>query len=147
VKVFLDTNVLASAIATRGLCRDIVESVLDAHVLIISPTLLAELERILRKKFGFPQELVEKWRELLSTESTRVSASGPLQLSLKDPSDIILLSDAKAGEAAIFITGDREILNAGNIRTMEIISPRTYWERFNPRLTAAVRPVPSKKDR
>jgi putative PIN family toxin of toxin-antitoxin system len=147
VKIFLDTNVLASAIGTRGLCREIVESVLEAHELIVPPTLLSELERTLDKKFGFPQELIAKWRDLLLSESTQAYVLERLQLPLKDRSDIVLLSDAAAGKAAIFITGDRELLSAGKLETMEIISPRTYWERFNPRRVAAVRPAPSKKDR
>lgn len=147
MKVFLDTNVLASAIGTRGLCRDIVESVLEAHELIISPTLLSELERTLRKKFGFPPDLVAKWRELLSAESTRAFASAPLQLSLKDRSDIILLSDAVTGEASLFVTGDKELLKLEPLETMEIISPRAYWERFNPRRAAADQRAPSRKGR
>ena len=147
MKVFLDTNVLASAIGTRGLCRDIVESVLESHELIISPTLLCELKRTLKKKFCFPQELTTEWQELLSTESISAFASEPLRLSLKDRNDIILLSDASAGGASLLVTGDGEVLNIGKLESMEIISPRTYWERFNPRRVAADQHAPLRKGR
>jgi len=34
LKVFLDTNVLASSIATRGLCSELLESVIHDHELL-----------------------------------------------------------------------------------------------------------------
>jgi predicted nucleic acid-binding protein len=42
VKVFLDTNVLASALATRGLCAELFEVVLQSHELLVSPPVLKE---------------------------------------------------------------------------------------------------------
>jgi len=35
VKVFLDTNVLVSALATRGLCADLLRKVLTEHELLV----------------------------------------------------------------------------------------------------------------
>jgi hypothetical protein len=37
LRVFLDTNVLVSAFATRGLCADLLELVLLQHELIVKP--------------------------------------------------------------------------------------------------------------
>jgi len=39
VKVFLDTNILVSATATRGLCADVLREVLASHQLIVSDPL------------------------------------------------------------------------------------------------------------
>jgi hypothetical protein len=58
VRIFLDTNVLASALATRGLCADLLHQLLLAHTLVISSEVLAELERVLFIKFGAPPEIV-----------------------------------------------------------------------------------------
>ena len=44
MRIFLDTNVLASAVATRGLCADVLREVLTRHDLIISNALLKELK-------------------------------------------------------------------------------------------------------
>jgi predicted nucleic acid-binding protein len=52
VKVFLDTNVLASALTTRGLCAELFEVVLQSHDLLTSDPVLRELERILPEKLG-----------------------------------------------------------------------------------------------
>ena len=43
--VCFDTNVLVSAVATRGLCADIVNAALAEHQVIIGPTVLAELQQ------------------------------------------------------------------------------------------------------
>jgi len=59
LRVFLDTNVLASAMATRGLCAELFEGVLAAHDLLTCQAALAELARILANKFHMPAELVE----------------------------------------------------------------------------------------
>jgi len=47
MRIFLDTNVLASAVATRGLCADVLREVLTRHDLIISNALLKELKLVL----------------------------------------------------------------------------------------------------
>ncbi len=40
MKVFLDTNVLASAAVTRGLCSDVLREVFASHDLFISEQVL-----------------------------------------------------------------------------------------------------------
>ena len=48
MKVFVDTNVLVAAYATRGLCSDLLRLILAQHELVVSQQVLAELERALR---------------------------------------------------------------------------------------------------
>ncbi len=60
MRVFLDTNVLASAFATRGLCEDVLREVLATRELIVSSLLLDELERVLRKKFNLLRVLASE---------------------------------------------------------------------------------------
>ena len=65
MKVFLDTNVLASAVATRGLCSDVLREVLSSHELIISDALLKELKRVLQQKFRLPLYLISEFVNML----------------------------------------------------------------------------------
>jgi predicted nucleic acid-binding protein len=44
VRLFLDTNVLVSALTTRGLCSEILETVIDSHELLISEALLEDMK-------------------------------------------------------------------------------------------------------
>ena len=60
MKVFLDTNVLASAFATRGLCSDVLREVFASHDLYTSIEVLKELRVVLKNKFGFPENLIKK---------------------------------------------------------------------------------------
>jgi len=61
MRVFLDTNVLVSAVATRGLCADVLREVLVSHQLVISSPLLNELTNILHSKFGIPFDVITEF--------------------------------------------------------------------------------------
>jgi uncharacterized protein len=54
LRVFLDTNVLVSAITTRGLSADVFRLVLDKHEFVTAEPVLQEIERVLAVKFRFP---------------------------------------------------------------------------------------------
>ena len=43
MRVFLDTNVLAGAIGTRGLCADVLREIFASHDLLISEHVIGEL--------------------------------------------------------------------------------------------------------
>mgnify|MGYP002814035003 CR=1 FL=1 len=58
MRVFLDTNVLVSAFATRGMCADVLRVVLAEHTLITREVVLRELSRVLRTRIGMPSRLV-----------------------------------------------------------------------------------------
>ena len=60
MRVFLDTNVLVSAIATRGICEDIVQKTLAEHQLVVGETVLTELRSVLSRKFRVSADLVEE---------------------------------------------------------------------------------------
>jgi predicted nucleic acid-binding protein len=69
MKVFLDTNVLAAGFATRGLCSDIIRTVLERHEFVSSLEILAELKRVLLKKFRVPAKKAEGILDLVHSSS------------------------------------------------------------------------------
>jgi putative PIN family toxin of toxin-antitoxin system len=130
MRVFLDTNVLVSAIATRGLCADVNREILVSHQLIVSDPLLDELKNVLHTKIGIPLEIISDFVEVL-TQDAILSLSEPTELSkinIIDKDDIIILSTALNGNAELFVTGDKELLEQEKIQTMKIVSPRMFWE-------------------
>ena len=130
MRVFLDTNVLVSAIATRGLCADVLREILVSHQLIVSDPLLDELKNVLHTKIGIPLEIISDFVEVL-TQDAILSLSEPTELSkinITDKDDIIILSTALNGNAELFVTGDKELLEQEKIQTMKIVSPRMFWE-------------------
>lgn len=133
MKVFLDTNVLVSAAATRGLCADVLREVLISHQLIVSPPLFSELENVLKKKLSLPLELISEFIEILRQDAHDLSPSGLPDVDIQDKDDLIILSSALNGDVDIFITGDKELLELHRIDNMDIISPKMFWERLKVR--------------
>jgi len=128
VKVFLDTNVLVAAFATRGLCADVLRSVLTEHELLLSDTVLRELNRALIRKVRVPDAVARDVAAFLRASATLASvrASVPVS-SIRDPDDAVILGEAIAMGADVFVTGDRDLLDAKEIARIEILDPRGFW--------------------
>lgn len=135
MKVFLDTNVIASATATRGLCADLFRTVIACHELIVSEHLIEEVRRILGDKFRAPPTLINDLVWLLRQDTVNANALPLAALPLGDPADIAIVSSALDGGADILITGDKEILALKQVGHLRIMSPRQFWdlERDQPR--------------
>ena len=131
MRVYLDTNVLASALATRGLCADLFEVVLAEHDLLVSQHVLDELKRILTGKFRMPVELVQAYIVFIEESAERILVVGTINTPIPDLDDVALLAAARAGMAACFVTGDKALLEVGEVDTMPVISPRQFWERYH----------------
>ena len=130
MKVFLDTNVLASASATRGLCADVLREVFASHVLFISEQVLIELRRILKLKFGVNQDLIDDFIWLLEQNSIVGQPERFPRIKLKDKDDLPILGAAITAGAEVLVTGDKELLDLGRIENLEICSPRQFWEKL-----------------
>ena len=130
MKVFLDTNVLASAAATRGLCSDVVRQVLASHQLFISDQVLNELETVVRSKFGAGQDLIDDVIWLLQQDSFLAHPGQLPKVKLQDKDDLPILGAAIASGAEVFVTGDKELLDLGDIEGLEILSPRQFWQKL-----------------
>lgn len=127
MRIFLDTNVLASSIATRGLCSELLESVIHDHELLTCQPVLQELERVLVDKFRLPDPVVEGFLSLLKTEGRVVASQKTPSIPIKDADDILILACAIGGKADVFVTGDKELLDLGEIVSIPIVSPRQLW--------------------
>jgi putative PIN family toxin of toxin-antitoxin system len=128
VRVFLDTNVLISAFATRGLCADVLHTVLAEHQLVLGETVLSELARVQRLKFGSPDDLVQETLAFLRREATVTSESTNTTLVLRDPTDLKIVGEALATDAEVLVTGDRDLLDAAAQAPLPILSPRAFWD-------------------
>jgi len=130
MKIFLDTNVLASAAATRGLCADVLREVFASHDLFISEQVLNELRRVLGLKFGVGQGLIDDFIQPLHQDSVLAQPSRVPKIKLQDTEDLTILAAAITAGAEVLITGDKELLDLGRVEDMEILSPRQFWEKL-----------------
>jgi len=131
MKVFLDTNVIASAMATRGLCADVFRTAIaiEFHDLVVSPQLIGELQRILKSKFGASAEMIADVVWLLRQDTIASEALPLSAIPLSDPADIAIVSSAFNGGADILVTGDKEVLSLKRLGTMQILTPRQFWDK------------------
>jgi putative PIN family toxin of toxin-antitoxin system len=130
VRVALDTNVLVAAVATRGLCADVVNLIMAEHELILGEAVQTELKRVLRKKMRVPAVVIDEYDSLLRRESRVVSKAKAFVVAIRDKSDIPVLSEAIAGNAEILITGDRDLLDIAEQLPLQILTPRAWWEQL-----------------
>ena len=130
MRVFLDTNVLASAAATRGLCSDVLREVFASHELIVSEYIIKELKRVLTDKFNLPRDIREEYIWLLHQDTIVAEEADPPPIQLKDKSDIPILGAALQAKADVLVTGDLELQSLKRVGELLILSLRGFWERL-----------------
>ena len=128
MRVFLDTNILVSALATRGLCSDLLRVVITNHSLIAGETVLRELRQVLDEKFGVPRARIDAAGEFLRETAVIVAEAAPIAIELVDPDDVPVLGEAVAGKADVLVTGDRDLLRVAGEAPVAIESPRGFWD-------------------
>ena len=135
MRVFLDTNVLVSAFATRGLCADLFRHVLAEHELLVGEVVLDEFVPVLRKKLKLPVATIDEIGSFLRQYEVIPKPAAPSDIPVRDPDDRWVLSSAIAGHAEVLVTGDQDLLVVANDAPLLIVSPRAFWTlmRTNPR--------------
>lgn len=128
MRVFLDTNVLASAFATRGLCADLYRSLLAEHEIATSEFVLEELQRVLTLKFKTPESLASELIVSLRDRALMVEPGALPEIEIRDPDDLNILAAALSCSAQVLITGDKDLLELPPIDRLSIRTPREFWE-------------------
>jgi len=128
VRVFLDTNVLASAFGTRGMCADVLRIIVVEHELVTGEVVIEELGRTLSKKFGMPADKVRERERFLRGYHIEPKPSQLPTLNLSGRNDLIVIASAINAKAEILVTGDQEMLALRKKpQGLRIISPREFW--------------------
>ena len=129
MRVFLDTNVLVAAFATRGLCADVLRVVLAEHDLITGEVVLGELRDVLAKRLKLPPSTVADIMALLRAQVVIPKPANPSSLPVRDPDDRWILASAVAGGADVLVTGDQDLLAIAGQAPLTILNPRGLWDR------------------
>jgi uncharacterized protein len=133
VRAVLDPNVLIAALLSRTgpPARIVARWVAGDFELIVSPALLAELERALAyprlREHISPSEAAEFVSLLSAAALTAGDPADPPPRSA-DPGDDYLLALAEA-ERAVLVSGDRHLLDLGDRLPVE--SPREFLETLD----------------
>lgn len=124
MRVVIDTNVLLSAALRDRLPEAVVKRVLasDAHQWIVSAAMLEEYELVLRRpRFGIAAADVDFWLQALRSHAQLVDAQ-IVEPFPRDPKDAKVVACAKAGNADLLITGDRDLLDTPIVWSGRVIS-------------------------
>lgn len=128
MRVFLDTNVLVSAFASRGLCAEVFELVLLDHDLILGQNVVREFEKALREKVKLPVVRSTEIIDFVSSEAAQIVDKAEPAIVNVDAADALVLGEALASHADLFVTGDAALLRLAAIGALKIVSPRQFWE-------------------
>lgn len=131
MKVFLDTNVVVSALATRGLCADLYERLLAGYEIVIGEPVIIEVLDILQRKFRANSELLIKVEaELRLLRVIPAQAVAPA-LPIRDVDDPWIIACALQAEVDCFVTGDAGLLALKRVGNLPVISPRVCWGKWS----------------
>lgn len=133
MRVFLDTNVLASAFATRGLCSDVLHVVLSEHILVTGECNIGELQRVLSAKFKVPASIVRDIETFLREHEVVPVPSTSSPVAIRDPDDEVVLASAISANADILVTGDSDLLEVADRAPVKIVDPRGFWSMMRGR--------------
>ena len=128
MRVFLDTNVLVSAFASRGLCAELLEVVLLDHDLVLGRNVLRELDKALREKVKLPVVRSTEVVDFVLSEAALVVDKAEAANVNVDSADALVLGEWLAGQADLFVTGDAALLRLAAVGALKIVSPRQLWE-------------------
>lgn len=132
MKVFLDTNVLASAMFGSGLCVQLFDRLIARGAAVMTtPQVLHELRRVGRDKFQVPEPDLSELLDWLGNRLIVVpdgSADGVADCP--DPDDAAILHGSLLAGAHWFVTGDKALLALAKLESTPILSPRSAYERL-----------------
>ncbi|HUP48182.1 MAG TPA: putative toxin-antitoxin system toxin component, PIN family [Thermoanaerobaculia bacterium] len=133
MRVCLDTNVLVAALATRGLCSDVLRTVLAEHELVLGEVILTELRRALEEKLRLPADRIAAAEEAFRAIEIVPEPAEPSTLQLRDPADRWIVATAVTGAAEVLVTGDSDLLEVADDAPLPMLSPRAFWDLLRSR--------------
>lgn len=132
MRVVLDTNILISAFVFPGGAPEMVyRGALEGrYELVTSPSLLAELGRVLGDKFGWEASVAEAAVTQVARVVTVVRPRETLAVVADDPADDRVLEAAIEAGAEVIVSGDRHLLRLGKWGGVEIVRAAVFVDRL-----------------
>ena len=131
-KVFIDTNILVSAIVFPygGPARAYEKASHAPYSMVTCTTVVAELEDVFKRKFPKKLDLLDAFWAIAS-EAVEVVATPEApkvdEAAIRDVKDRPILRAAMACGAVILVTGDKDFLESG-LETPRIITAAEFLE-------------------
>lgn len=128
IRVVLDTNVYISAIIIGGVCEKLFEEIQKRDLKIfISPFLIEEIVKVLKKEFKWSDEMIQFVICFLLEKAILIYPQKKVFIIKEKEDDNRILEIALEAKAHFLISGDkRHILPLKKINHTQIISPKNF---------------------
>jgi len=127
MRIVVDTNVIVSALVFGGLPRRIFELVEGGYCeLFYAAEIQEETRRVLRDKFGWDEDRLDRYLRTLWSLGKRVVLRHRVNAVREDPDDNRILECALAADADVIVSGDRHLLKIGAYEGITILTPRDF---------------------
>jgi putative PIN family toxin of toxin-antitoxin system len=144
IKVVLDTNVLASGLASFRNPASTVAALLrlwrlGAFALVTSEYILTELSNTLHRPY-FRQRLtpqqINSAISLFRSEATITPTTAKVHGIATHPEDDVILATAVSAKADYLVTGDSKLQHVGKYNRVSILSPKRFLETLTKEVLA-----------
>lgn len=131
IRVCFDTNIFISAFLFSGKPAKIFDLAVDKKiVLVTSPAILAEVAKVLEKKFNWDEQAIRKQLKVISEAAQLVVPKKRIKLLRYHP-DNLILEVAFEGQVNFIVTGDKKhLLPLKKFKNMAIIPPAQFLRIF-----------------
>jgi len=131
MRVFVDTNVWLAGRFGRGLCADLLDTLVEENVeILLDERVLTEFFRIGRDKFAVDADTLAEAEFFFQRYTTILAASASPAAGIPDPDDAFIIAAALSADAKLFVTGDKALLALQTVRSMQIADPRAIFMRL-----------------
>jgi uncharacterized protein len=127
MRIVVDTNVIVSALVFGGLPRRVFEAVEAGRCeLYYSAETENETRRVLRDKFGWDEDRLDRYLPALWRLGERVTPRRRVDAVKDDPDDNRILECALAAGADVIVSGDSHLLRLTAHEGIAILTPRSF---------------------
>ncbi len=130
IRIVFDTNVLISTFVFPGFAANVYDYCALYFELYTSDWIISEFDEKMEHKFAYLPERRNRIIKTIRERHTVTSPTNDLPTDSRDPDDNNVLRVALFVKANFIITGDRGLLDLGQINETEIISPKAFYERY-----------------
>lgn len=126
-RVVLDTNVLVSGLLGGTAMEVIRHWRSGAFDLIVSEEIYSEYEQVLKRpRFKLPEWIIRELLDYIQNKALWVEPHTSVGSVIRDPCDVKFLEAATAGHADWIVSGDKDLLDLGQFKSIPIISLREF---------------------
>ena len=127
MRVFLDANILVSSFSFDGVTRRLVEHLIGGHDVLVSEQVMEEFRRVSTVKIKANPKMIDGFIQEFLNIAEVISPPFELQYTVRDPTDIPILSAAIKGRADVLATGDKDLLDL-IAPPLPILKPRALYD-------------------